>query len=202
MVGREAWLAPAAFTTDGPARRQLRRKLRNAEKAGITVETLSGPLPWATLEQIDAAWKTGRGDARGATMGKLNRLATARQIILLARHNGRPVAYVSFHATRHERTLDLMRALPRVPDGTMHSLVVQAIRDAAADAIPRLSLAAVPEQKLPGALAARFQTATGAAGLRQFKSAFGPHWTALYAAAPTTAGLALGLADMAREIAA
>lgn len=201
LVGREAWLTPATFTVDGPAHRQLRRKLRHAEKAGITVDTLDGPLPWAVLDEIDAAWRAAHGAARGASMGRLDRQATARQIVLLARQNGNPVAYVSLHATPHERTLDLMRARPGLPDGTMHKLIVQATRDAADAAIPRLSLAAVPEQKLPARLAARFETATGAKGLRQFKAAFGPNWTPLYAAAPTSAGLALGLSDMAREIA-
>jgi phosphatidylglycerol lysyltransferase len=43
-------------------------------------------------------------------------------------------------------------------------------------------------------------TKAGGTGLRQFKSAFSPRWSARYAAAPNPIALAVGLADIAREV--
>jgi phosphatidylglycerol lysyltransferase len=200
--GAEAWLRPQDFSPEGAARRQLRRKLRQADRARLVVERLAVPLPWAVLEEVDAAWRDARGAARGACMGRLCPTATARQVIFAARVEGRMLAYVSLHATPREWTLDLMRARPDAPDGTMHALVAAAIAAAAEAGVPRLSLAAVPEQRLPGPLARLFDRTTCAAGLRQFKASFAPNWTPLYAAAPSGPALALGLVDLAREIVA
>jgi phosphatidylglycerol lysyltransferase len=50
-----------------PARRTLRRKLRKANAAGVTI-TQCAPSPILELEAIDAQWQAGRGSARGRTM--------------------------------------------------------------------------------------------------------------------------------------
>ena len=46
----------------------------------------------------------------------------------------------------------------------------------------------------------QLDNATGAEGLRQFKTAFGPRWETLYLAAPNRLSLVLGAVDIVREI--
>ena len=201
-TGVEALLRPERFSVEGSKRRQLRRKLRRAEEAGVTVELCPAAACFSDLQRIDAVWAERSGGARGATMGRLDRQATARQRVFVARVDGEAVAFVSFHATRHEWTLDLVRQTDAAPDGTMHLLVAEAIRSAADAGVPQMSLAAVPEQAGPEAITRWFEQRTGAAGLRQFKACFAERWAPLYAAAPGPLALALGLADIAREITA
>jgi phosphatidylglycerol lysyltransferase len=91
-----------------------------------------------------------------------------------------------------------MRQVSDIPAGTMHLLVCHAIESAAAINCPRVSLAAAPcgEATEPGPVAwtrRRLLDASQTDGLRRFKACFDPHWSRLYAAAPTRASLTLGL---------
>ncbi len=209
-VAEEAWLDPRRFTPAGAARRQLRRKLRQAEAAGVTTSA-PGPadaLPLAEMDAIARAWAGAHGGERGFSMGGWHpdTLGWAR-VVLAHDRAGRLVGFVTLHSNAREHTLDLMRSAPDAPDGTMHRLVAEAIAGAARDGVARLSLAAVPRapraaDPLPiRSLRARLDRDSGAAGLRQFKASFAPHWEPLYAAAPSATGLALGALDLAREIA-
>lgn len=206
-VAHEAVIDPARFDLAGPAHAGLRRKLRHAAKAGVTVTVVApgAALPGAQMAALAADWAAARGGERGFSMGRYAPDYVAGQICLLAWQSGRLVAFASFHMGRTEWTLDLMRSGTRVPDGTMQALVAAAIAQAAAADVPRLSLAAVPPDpaRLRGAparlwrLAARWQ---GAGGLAQFKAGFAPHWQTLYIAAPGPAALALAAADIARAV--
>ncbi|MCA0919882.1 phosphatidylglycerol lysyltransferase domain-containing protein [Pseudooceanicola nanhaiensis] len=205
-VADEALLDPVRFDLSGPRHRQLRRKLRHAEKAGIEITALppGSLLPLAELAALDTAWCANHGGARGFSTGRYSAQHVARQWIYLARQGGRAVAFMTFHGSRQERALDLMRYLPGLPDGTMHALVCAALEEARRDACPRLSLSAMPALCTEGPLltraraqAARWQ---GGAGLTRFKESFGPTRAPLYAAAPSRAALALGLADIALTI--
>ncbi|MWB77988.1 DUF2156 domain-containing protein, partial [Pseudooceanicola sp. 216_PA32_1] len=184
--------------------RQLRRKLRHAAKAGVTIRRTDTP-PLPALAAIDAAWQAAHGSARGLTVGTWAPDHVARQRLYLAEVAGRPVAFVTFHEGPHELCLDLMRHLPGLPDGTMHALVVTALADARAEGIARLSLAAMPalparEDRLTAAIRRQAALRGGGAGLPRFKTSFAPRRAPLYAAAPNRAALALGLADMARAV--
>lgn len=198
-TGTEAWLNPAAFSTDGSARRQLRRKIRQAEKAGLVGAEIGAVEHLADLSRIDTTWQARRGPARGCSMGRFHPESLERQRIFGAWVDGRLVAFASFHATPHEWVLDLVRSTNDAPDGTMHLIVTQAIQAAASESVPRLSLAAVPEQDLPIGQDL-FDRLTGRKGLKQFKASFAPNWSPRYAAAPSGLSLLLGLAEIAREI--
>jgi phosphatidylglycerol lysyltransferase len=52
-VSAEAVLDPMSFSTKGSKRRQLRRKLRQAEKAGLRLEQAGDILPFAEMARID-----------------------------------------------------------------------------------------------------------------------------------------------------
>ncbi len=202
-IADEAVLNPGTFSAEVPARRNLRRKLRAAEKAGVRV-SLAKRLPLPAMEGIDARWQRRNGCARGGTMGRFCPAYLADQMVLLAHRGDRLIAYASFHRGAQDWCLDLMRSDGDAPDGTMHLLVNDALRRAAAAGIARLSLAAVPACPDPDSRLMRFLAmqvvSRSGSGLRQFKSAFAPRWEPRYVATPHDLLTALALADIAREV--
>ncbi len=200
----EAMVIPATFDVQCPACSGLRRKLRKADRAGVTVERAHvGDM--AALAALDADWQARHGPARGATMGRFCPSYLSGQRVYVARVDGIAVAFASFHATELEWSLDLMRDGQGAPDGTIYKIVATALADARAQEIGHLCLAAAPACPNPSsALWRAFAIYTAgyshAAGLRQFKSAFAPTWTPRYVAAPNLLALCIGLADIAREV--
>ncbi len=204
---REAWLTPGDFSTEGSHRRQLRRKLRKADSAGISISAADN-LPLAEMDSVARAWAQQRGGERGFSMGLWDPATLPWAKTFLARRDGKLIAFLTLHANQREWTLDLMRQSADAPDGTMHLLLTEAIRAAADAGVARLSLAAVPlgaQPDEPGGfhrLRRQIDRLSGAEGLRQFKTCFSPDWEVLYIAAPTRAALMLGALDVLREISA
>lgn len=192
------------YNVDAPSRRRLRRKLRNAEKAGITLRS-DVALPPGKANQIDAEWQAQCGPARGGSMGRYCPNYVCDQWVVSAYSGSALVGFVTFHQGKADWCLDIMRHGKDAPDGTVHALVHKALLDAKALGCTRVSLASVtacPDPASPlwlwaAQVAVRY---AGGTGLRQFKSAFAPRWVPRYAAAPTWIGLMLGLADIARTI--
>jgi len=204
-IADEAVIDAGGFTLDGAHHRQLRRKLRHAEKSGLVIARADNRLPLCDMAQVDRAWKSGHGPARGTSMGQFAPEYLTQQWVFLARFNGQLVGFVTFHVTESELCLDLMRARPDLPDGTMQALIVAAITAAKTTGIDRLSLAALPATGTPNrprecALRDWLNRTWGAGGLRQFKLAFAPRLEPLYLAAPTWGAMALAGADLARAI--
>lgn len=204
-ISDEAILHPAAHSTEGSTYRQLRRKLRQAEKANVTISAATQRLPLADMARVSAAWEARNGVPRGLTMGRFDDLYVGHQKVFLAYQDARLVGFVSFHATAHEWCLDLMRVLPDAPDGTMHLLVQTAIEAAALDDVDSLSLAAAPALPAGGTRLERFLRTkhfkhAGGAGLRQFKACFAPRWQPLFMAAPTPTQLCVAAIDMIRAV--
>lgn len=193
-IAAEAVIDPASFNLAGPALASLRRKLRKAAAAGVTI-TESHDLRCPSLARINAEWATRQGGERGFSMGRFCPDYLGDQRLYVAWHAGRPVAFASFHVAATEWTLDLMRHETALPDGTMHALVTTAITDAAARGLPRLSLAAAPD--LPPRLSRLVQPANG---LARFKHSFAPRHEPRYLCAPSRATLALAAAELARAI--
>lgn len=194
-IASEMVIAPTRFDLSQPALSGLRRKLRKAASAGVTV-TRDHDRSCPALARINESWSLRHGGERGFSMGRFCPGYLANQRLYVAWHDGEPVAFASFHTSAGEWTLDLMRHGPALPDGTMHALVAKAISDAASRGIPRLSLAALPE--LPTALQ-RF-LAPRNMGLARFKQTFAPHPEPRYLCAPNLALLALAAAEIARAI--
>ena len=205
-IGWEAWLNPSEYRLAASCRSGLRRKLRRAESAAVQVtHSRADQAPWRALDQIAAQWASAHGGERGFSMGQYQRDYVAQQRLYIAWQDGQPIAFASFHTTPTEWALDLMRHGPKVPDGTMHSLIQAAIKDAAESGLTRLSLAAVPETCLnQNGLINRLLTAVvpemANTGLYQFKSAFAPHWRPLYLAAPGHFGLLIAAMSLWRAI--
>lgn len=198
-IAQECVVDLPCYDLDDATRRGLRRKLRKARKAGV-IATRSTLLPLEQMAAIDAAWQASQGRARGGTMGRFCPAYLATQDVYLAHHEGRLIAYASFHKDPIAPCLDLMRYAPVAADGTMHLLVQSAIETASAEGKSRLSLAAVPQPpdwvNRHAALRRRIENP----GLQQFKNSFAPVLRPRYAAAPSKPALVLALADIASEV--
>jgi len=204
-IASEAWLRPGRFSTDGPAFRQLRRLTRKAARAGVRVVEGGRVLPLDAMQSVSDLWASNHGGERGFSMGRFGRDYVSCQRVFLAYQGDRLLAFITLHEAQNEWTLDLMRHVPNPPDGTMHLLVMQAIDSAAAHNCPRLSLAAVPcaqanDTKIVGWLRRSLLDKSQTDGLRRFKASFDPEWATLYAAAPSWAGIALGLAAVQSRV--
>lgn len=203
-IAEEAWLVPARFSDTGPHLSGLRRKLRHAAKSGITCAPGTAWLPLADMAEISRQWVEAHGGERGLSVSRFDIARLAEQRCFLARdQQGKLVAFVTFHVVAGEWSLDLVRFGAGLPDGTMHALIRCAIASAAAERVPRLSLAAVPEPGFgltgwPGRIALRLTERSR--GLAQFKRSFAPHWSPLYLAAPGRPALAIAALELARAI--
>ena len=205
-VADDAVINPSEYSVEGSSHRQLRRKLRQAEKAGVVVtkEAPSDAL-MDELAQIDAQWVAEHEGARGFSMGHYCPDYVGRQQIFVARQNGLAIAFVTLHETTCDVALDLMRHQETFPDGTMHLLISAAIDHARTLGRTRLTLAAMParpQNEAPLVNRARGWVAkrSGGNGLTRFKESFGPRRQPLYMAAPDPVTLALAAADIARVI--
>jgi phosphatidylglycerol lysyltransferase len=204
-VAREAWLDPQGFRLDRPALAGLRRKLRKA--AGLRI-TRPATLPLAEMQQVAQSWARARGGERGFSMGRFCPDYVGAQRVYLGWDGARLAGFVTFHEGpgrdgRGEWVLDLMRQAATAPDGTMQALVLQAITDAAAAGVGRLSLAAVPLHEGPECWPARLAhrlAGVDLSGLERFKAGFAPRWDPLYLAAPSRAALLLAGVEIARAI--
>ncbi|UWQ35820.1 phosphatidylglycerol lysyltransferase domain-containing protein [Leisingera aquaemixtae] len=190
-IAEEAVLDPRAFSENGSSRRQLRRKLRHAEKTGIDVYRAVNRLPFEQMQEVDSAWQSAHGTAYGTTMGRFEPGYLACQEVILAFREGQLIGFASFHTSAREWCLDLIRLRPDVPDGASHALVRAGIAAAAADGIPRLSLAAVPDHRLAKGVDR---------GLRRFKECFAPRWEPRYMAAPGWLQMAISIAELLRLV--
>ncbi|MCX7889868.1 MAG: phosphatidylglycerol lysyltransferase domain-containing protein [Rhodobacteraceae bacterium] len=194
-VARDAVVDPRTFDLSVPARAGLRRKLRRAGRAGVSVEACgAAALPLAEMAALSRDWAARRGGERGLSGGRVAPHYVAGQKVLLARAGGRLVGFATFHAGARERALDLLRTAADAPDGTVHALIAAAIAEAGAAGCARLSLAAVPcapealRHPLPRLLA-RLALAVTGPGLGRLKAGFAPRWETRYAAAPGRAAL-------------
>lgn len=199
--GSEAILHPSRYDLMHPRRAGLRRKLRRAEAAGVSI-TCAGPdLDWPALDAIADLWAKQHGGERGFSMGQYARDYVAGQRVYLAWQKGVLIAFITLHQTCGEWTLDLMRHGDKIAEGTMHLLVNHAIEDAKALDVARFSLAAVPQIAMwrwPKPLSRLVKVGQG---LRQFKEGFAPKWEGRYLSAPHWPAVALAAVSIALAVA-
>ncbi len=177
-VAMEAILRPAEWTISGGRRQTLRRKLKQATRAGIVVEELKS-TPSAILCGIARNWALSHGGEYGFSMGRFCPSYIANQRVFMIKKGTEAIGFITFHRSRVEWVLDLIRHKERVPDGAIHTAITTAIETAKDEGVQRLSLAAVPDPRVTPAFWAKSR-----AGLTQFKRSFDPIWVPRYHAAP------------------
>jgi phosphatidylglycerol lysyltransferase len=201
-VAEEAVLNPQTFTTAGPDRARLRRKLSHARKAGLAISQ-PARLPYDDMALVAQDWSARHGGERGFSMGRWDAAYVVGQRVVVARRGDALVGFVTFHAGPSEWVLDLVRFAGDAPDGTIYAMLCHALDLARADGVTRLSLAAIPARHfgLPRLLEPLLQRAfRRSAGLAQFKQAFAPRWEPRYMAARSWLALALVATETSRAI--
>ena len=143
-VSKEAVLNPNEFDLEKRSRRQLRRHLRKAQNAKVTLAEADTCPPWREMRKLADDWTRHRQAKRGFSMGRFDEKYLSAQRIVLARHNGKLVGFVSFHDSWKDRALDLLCHSTEAPAGTTYAMIYEAISIAKREGCQRMSLAAVP----------------------------------------------------------
>lgn len=181
-IASEAEVDPRHWTSAGSAQRQLRRKLTQATKAGVTITATIAATPLLTqMSAIAKDWAQSNGGEMGFSMGVWNPAYVAQQRVYHIWVGDQLAGFVTFQARADTWALDLIRFRTGTPAGAVHLAIAQAIQDAGAAGAASLTLGAVPA----GDHAIARRMARDRAGLIQFKNCFGPRWTPLYHASPS-----------------
>lgn len=197
-LGQEGSVDAADWTLDTPDRRELRRKCRKVDKAGITI-THHFPMeqPLSEMSRIAEAWCDAKDDREQSfSMGHWSRAFVARHVAICAWQEDRLIAFLTLWQSGDgsEWMLDLMRQLPDVPNGTMHRLLAEAISMAQEHGARRFNLCMAPLSGLkdckPVTLFSHLGNHIyvtrdqdhGLQGIRRFKEIFRPEWETRYLA--------------------
>ena len=195
-IGHEAVLDLADFDLATSSRKDLRRKTRQAAKAGVEIHAHApGAAPMGALAEVSQLWREAkRGRERSFSTGHFDPAYVARFPVFEARRDGQCCAFISVWVSGDgsEWTLDLMRTRDGAPAGTMHALVVTAVTAAKASGAARFNLCMAPlsgledgttrVERLAAYVYNRGNRFHGLQGLRQFKSSFRPDWQPRYLA--------------------
>lgn len=213
-ISAEAEIPLSNYSLEGSYRRELRRKFRRTEKAGVTLTVCSpGQFNAAQFSNIAAEWQADRNE-KGFSMGRFDAEYLASHDVIEAKVDNCPVGFVSVWTSGDgtESSIDLMRLSTAAPDGTMHALCHKAALLAQSRGARVLSLCSVPfagidtPENTPELLIDwLFEKKTkwhGAKGLFRFKNAFRPQWAPRFLAAPNWFDATLGSWDIARLISA
>lgn len=204
-LGHEGVLDAASFSLDGSARRELRRKCRTVEKAGVEIRAHApGAAPLGEMAALAEAWRTDKSrPEQSFSMGHWSPSFAARHPMFAAYLDGRLIAFLTIWTSGDgsEWMLDLMRQRSDAPNGTMHALIAAAAIAAREADVADFNLCMAPLSGLDAAepqswltragdtIYRRYDRHHGLQGLRRFKEIFRPVWAQRYLAAPTTLDL-------------
>jgi phosphatidylglycerol lysyltransferase len=133
-VGEEAVIDLPTFSTKGKANQNLRTAQNRLTKEGYQAKILTPPISGATLRQLrlvsDAWLKSSTGSEKQFSMGWFHETYLRDcQIGIVTDPKGHIVAFASLidGYNQAEVTVDLMRFLPDLPNGTMDFLFLSMI---------------------------------------------------------------------------
>jgi len=206
-LGDEAALCLADWKLDGSPRRELRRKIRSAQKAGVTLlHHPPGAHPVDEMAEVARAWHDAKGREQSFSMGHWDPAFNSRHDAVSAWRDDRMIAFATFWISGDgsEWMLDLMRQVPDAPNGTIYAILAEAIAVARESGAASFNLCLAPLSGLnreDGADRAsllsrlghriydRLNHRHGLQGMRRFKDVFRPDWTARYLAVPSRLAL-------------
>lgn len=212
-VGETAVVDTAAFTLEGKARQNLRTAVNRCERDGASFAMLApGAAPdlEQPLKTVSDAWLAHHvGAEKSFSLGRFDPDWLARSPVAVVRVGGRIVAFANLLAGERRLAIDLMRYAPDAPPGVMDYLVVRTIQWAAGQGHAGLDLGMAPLAGLEDRRLAPVFARVGAlvfeeggalygfAGLRAWKSKFGPDWRPRFIAAPASTPMPFALLDVA-----
>jgi phosphatidylglycerol lysyltransferase len=217
-IGEEAKVDLAAFTLDGPERKDLRYAVRRAEREGAEfgmVPAADVPALLPELRAVSDEWMHDRSThEKGFSVGHFDETYLSRFDCAVIRHDGAVVAFANvwLSAVGGEVSFDLMRHRKEAPYGVMDFLIVRLMEWARDEGYTCLNLGMAPLSGLEAHRLAPFWHRAGNMvyrhgenfynfeGLRAFKEKFGPEWSPKYLATPGGFNLPAILLDIAALI--
>lgn len=212
-IGETALVPVQSFSLDGKGRQNLRTARNKLEREGCGFEVCApGAAPMADLKAVSDSWLARHAGAeKRFSMGRFDPDYIAAQPIAIVRQNDRIIAFANiWQGVGHgEIAIDLMRHAADAPKNAMDYLFVKLIEWAKAEGYGALDLGMAPLAGLERRRLAPAMTQIGAAvfeeggqiygfrGLRAYKEKFGPHWRAMFLAAPPQVFMPLALLDVA-----
>lgn len=214
-MGEEARVPLTSFTLSGGPRKGMRRILREAEQAQLTVEIVHPPLApglWEELAAVSDAWLASRRTReKGFSLGFFDPDYLERFPIALVRQRDRVVGFANLwlSAGREEISVDLMRHRPDGPERVMDLLFLRLMLWGREQGYSWFNLGMAPLSGIENRALAPLWSRLGALvyrhgehfynfrGLRQYKDKFDPVWTPKYIASPGGWALPMVLTSVA-----
>jgi phosphatidylglycerol lysyltransferase len=212
-VGEAAIIGTATFGLEGRSRQNLRTAVNRCEREGATFEVLPPGQAGAVADQLRAVsddWLAQHaGVEKSFSLGRFDPVWLSRSPLAVVRVEGRVAAFANLLEGDGRLAIDLMRHTSAAPPGVMDYLMVRTIQWAAAQGHAALDLGMAPLSGLEDRRLAPVFARVGAlvfeeggavygfAGLRAWKSKFGPDWRPRFIAAPASTPLPLALLDVA-----
>ena len=201
-IGEEAIVPLDDFSLDGPNRRGLRRRQRDVQKEGGSVEVIDAAqvkplLP--ELRRISDDWlESKRTREKGFSLGRFDEDYLCRFPMGLVRVNGRIVGFANLWSghDRAELSPDLMRYSSEAPVGVMEFMLTELMLWARAQGYRSFNLGMAPLAGFEERKHVPLWTRAGALlykhgeqfynfqGLRTFKEKWYPEWHPRYIASP------------------
>ncbi|WDS37544.1 bifunctional lysylphosphatidylglycerol flippase/synthetase MprF [Pseudoxanthomonas sp.] len=217
-LGEYAWVPLEGFTLQGKRRSNLRNGVNRCEREGLEfalIDTADVPALLGELRAVSDAWLSRHHTAeKRFSVGAFDDDYVSRNPVAVARREGRVLAFATLLTsdTKQEASIDLMRHVDEMPNGTMDFLFSKLMLHFAQDGYARFGLGMAPLSGMAGhALAPRWHRIGrllfshgehfyNFRGLRAFKEKFDPQWEARYLAAPGGMTPLLVLGDVAALI--
>jgi len=215
-IAEEGRVSLASFSLAGPERRNLRNAVSKAEKEGCTFEwaadVTDDPTLLPDLRMVSDVWLASRRTReKRFSIGYFNEAYLTNFSVGVVRQAGRPIAFVNVWEgdSGEELYLDLMRALPDVPRGTMDLLFVRLMQRAQAEGYIWFNVGMSPLSGtvdrshhslwswIHAPVLRHTEKFYNVQGLRQYKDKFDPQWTPRYLVAPGGLALVRALVDVA-----
>ncbi len=218
-LGEEALVDLDHFTLDGSEGRKLRQSKAHAERQGLSFEIVPArdvPALLAQLKPVSDAWLAARrSKEKGFSLGFWSEAYLSRYDVAVIRYEGKCVAFANIwkSAGENDYSVDLMRHLPDLPNGTMDYLFICLLAEAKEEGYRWFNLGMAPLSGLPRHRLASLWCRFGALvyrhgspfynfqGLCEFKRKFKPEWRPKYLAHPGGLSMARVLMDATTLIA-
>lgn len=215
-IGTDALIDIPAFTLDGKAKRDLRHYRNKADKARLEIrEVQDTPAIRFELTQISKIWMQSQKISTRELSFLIRPLAKHPELetrIFTATRGSQTLGFVLFdpifnHGACTGYTASILRALPNAPEGTLDTVILQAIKQFKREGRQTLSLGVMPmhnmkhtaRQRGPGALPlfhlcnalyrSPWQPITNLRGLTFHKSRYRPKTPPVYIATTSPIGL-------------
>lgn len=212
--GEEARVNLSSFTLDGPDAKRLRYYQGRAVREGACFEIVPAAdigrvLP--ELRLISDAWLAAKGHTEKAfSVGRFDASYLLKFDCAVVRLKGKIIAFANIWATpnRNEISIDLMRHVEVIPNGTMDFLFISLMRWGQKNGYRWFTLGLAPLSGIEARRLAPIWARAGAflyrhgdsfygfEGLRAYKDKFSPVWEPRYIAGPPGVGLARSLTGL------